>query len=158
MSIPMPPVIGGDARSSPLVAQLFSTHGYAEVDAGNFDAFTRRTGHTLLLFLEDPLRFKETLDLAVIAPEIARAFPGRFAIGVLLPEAARAFQPRFGFRRWPAFVLLRDGEYVGAVDGVRDWDEYLREVERLLAAPVSRPPTVGIAVRGTADADSACRA
>ena len=36
------------------------------------------------------MRFKETLDLAVIVPEIARAFPGRFAVGVLLPEAARA--------------------------------------------------------------------
>lgn len=158
MSIPMPPVIGGDARTFPLVAQLFSTHGHAEVDAGNFDTFTRRPGHTLLLFLEDPIRVKETLDLAVIAPEIARAFPGRFTVGALLPDAARELQPRFGFRRWPALVLLRDGEYVGAVDGLRDWDEYLGEVARLLAAPVSRPPTVGIAVRGAGDADSACRA
>jgi hydrogenase-1 operon protein HyaE len=158
MTIPMPAAPGPDARSFPLIAQLFTKHGCTEVDAANFDAFAVRPGNVLLLFTEDPVRFRETLDLAVIAPEIARAFPGRFAVGVLLPEAARAFQPRFGFRRWPAFVLLRDGEYVGAVDGLRDWDEYLREVARLLAAPVSRPPTVGIAVRGTADADSACRA
>jgi hydrogenase-1 operon protein HyaE len=150
MTLPMPVTAGADPRSFPLLAQLFSKHGYTEVNAHNFDACTRRAGHTLLLFTEDPIRFKETLDLAVIVPEIARAFAGRFEIGVLLPEAAREFQPRYGFRRWPAFVVLRDGQYVGAVDGLRDWDDYVGETSRLLIALPSRPPTVGIAVRGRA--------
>jgi hydrogenase-1 operon protein HyaE len=158
MTIPMPPPAGGDARSFALIAQLFTKHGYAEVDATSLDAFVSRPGNVLLLFIEDPIRVKETLDLAVIAPEIARAFPGRFEVGVLLPEAARALQPRYGFRRWPAFVLLRDGHYVGAVDGLRGWDEYISEMGRLLAAPASRPPTVGIAVRGENDGGSACNA
>jgi len=152
MTIPMPIAAGADARSYPLIAGLFSRQGYTDVREENFAAFTHRTGHTLLLFTEDPARFKETLDLAVIVPEIAGAFPGRFAVGVLLPEAARAFQPRYGFRRWPAIVLLRDGEYVGAVDGLRNWDEYLTAVAGLLEAQPSRPPTVGIAVKGVADA------
>jgi hydrogenase-1 operon protein HyaE len=154
--IPMPLAAGADARSYPLIAGLFARHGYAEVNAENFAAFTRRAGHALLFFTEDPARFKETLDLAVIVPEIAQAFPGRFAVGVLLPEAARALQPRYGFRRWPAIVVLRDGEYVGAVDGLRNWDEYLVEVAGLLAAPPSRPPTVGIAVKGAGDAAAGC--
>ena len=151
MTIPMPLAAGADPRSYPLIAALFSRHGYVEVRAENFAAFTRRAGHTLLLFTEDPVRFKETLDLAVIVPEIARAFPA-IAVGVLLPEAARALQPRYGFRRWPAIVLLRDGEYLGAVDGLRNWDEYLAEVAALLDAASSRPPTIGIAVKGVADA------
>ncbi len=71
------------------------------------------------------MRYKETLDLAVIVPEIARAFAPRLAVGVLLPESARAVAPRYAFRRWPAFVMLADGRYVGAVDGLRNWDEYL---------------------------------
>jgi hydrogenase-1 operon protein HyaE len=158
MTIPMPPGAGSDPRSFPLIAQLFAKHGYTEVNAGNFDSFIGRAGHILLLFTEDPFRFKETLDLAVIVPEIARAFPGCFEIGVLLPEAAREFQPRYGFRRWPAFVVLRDGEYVGAVDGLRNWDEYVSEVARLVAAPPSRPPTVGIAVRGAGEGSGACGA
>jgi len=157
MTIPMPIAAGADARSYPLIAGLFSRHGYTDVRAENFAAFTQRAGHTLLFFTEDPARFKETLDLAVIVPEIARAFPGRFAVGVLLPEAARALQPRYGFRRWPAVVLLQDGEYVGAVDGLRNWDEYLAEVAALLAACPSRPPTVGIAVKGAEDAPAGCR-
>jgi hydrogenase-1 operon protein HyaE len=148
MTFPMPVAAGADPLSFPLIAQLFSKHGCTEVNAGNFDAFTRRAGRTLLLFTEDPVRIKETLDLAVIVPEIARAFPDCFGIGVLLPEAAREMQPRYGFRRWPALVVLRDGEYVGAVDGLRNWDEYLTEVARLLAAPATRAPTIGIPVRG----------
>lgn len=156
MTIPMPIAPGADARAYPLIAGLFARHGYTDVCAANFAAFTQRAGHTLLLFTEDPARFKETLDLAVIVPEIARAFPGRFAVGVLLPEAARVLQPRYGFRRWPAIVVLKDGEYVGAVDGLRNWDEYLTRVAALLDARPSRPPTVGIAVKGAPDAPAGC--
>jgi hydrogenase-1 operon protein HyaE len=147
---------GADARSFPLIAQLFAKHGFTELRAENFDSFTARAGHALLLFLEDPVRVKETLDLAVIVPEIVRAFPGRFAVGALLPEAAREFQPRYGFRRWPAVVVLKDGQYVGAVDGLRDWAEYVEEVARLLAAAPARPPTVGIAVAGAGGTAGAC--
>ena len=156
MNLPMPPAAGADARSYPLIAQLFARHGFVEVRAENFAAFTQTQGHTLLLFTEDPFRIKETLDLAVIVPEIVRAFPGRFAVGVLLPEAARAFQPRYGFRRWPACGMLKDGQYVGAVDGLRNWDEYIEDVARLLAAAPARPPTVGIAVKGAGEAGSVC--
>jgi hydrogenase-1 operon protein HyaE len=129
-----------------LIAQLFSKHKFAAITADNLDAFLAAPGHALLMFTEDPLRVKETLDLAVIVPELARAFSGRFRVGVLLPEAARNVQPRYGFRRWPAFVVLRDGAYIGAVDGLRNWDEYLEIVARLLEAPPARPPTIGIAV------------
>lgn len=139
----------------PLIDQLFSKHGCTEVDAGSLDSFSRQSGHTLLLFTEDPMRVRETLDLAVIAPELSRAFPGRFRVGVLLPEAARPLHARYGFRRWPALVMLRDGDYVGAIDGLRNWDEYLQEVDRLLSAAPTRPPTVGIAVK-TADGSGSC--
>jgi hydrogenase-1 operon protein HyaE len=128
----MPVAAGADPRAFPAIAQLFSKHGYAEVDAAGVDAFARHPGHTLLLFTEDPVRVREALDLAVIVPEIDRAFAGRLRIGVLLPAAAREVHPRFAFRRWPAFVVLKDGRYVGAVDGLRDWVDYLAAVGGLL--------------------------
>jgi hydrogenase-1 operon protein HyaE len=156
MTIAMPRAPEADLRAHPLIAALFARHGCTEVDARNFAAFTQRPGDTLLLFTEDPVRYRETLDLAVIVPEIARAFAGRFAVGVLLPEAARAFQPRYGFRRWPAIVLVRDGEYVGAIDGLRDWDAYLAQVAALLAAPPTRAPTVGVAVKGAGETAAGC--
>ena len=66
---------------------------------------------------------------------------------MLLPDAARTVHPRYGFRRWPAVVLLQDGRYVGAVDGLRAWDEYVSEIARLLAAPATRTPGLAIPVR-----------
>lgn len=138
----------------PLIAQLFSRHGFRELQPDDLDGYAG-AGHTVLMLIEDPVRVKETLDLAVIAPEVVAAFPGRFRVGVLLPEAARAVQPRYGVRRWPALVVLRDGAYVGAIEGLRDWDEYVREFARLLEAEPSRPPTIGIAVRA-AGSDVAC--
>jgi len=158
MTIPMPLAAGAAATEYPVVERLFSKHRFAEVTPGNFDAWTKAPGRSLLLFLEDPGRFKETLDLAVIVPELCRAFPGRFNVGVLLPDVARQFAVRYGFRRWPAFVILAEGRYVGAVDGLRNWDEYLAEVARLLDAPPARPPTLGIAIKGGAEGAGNCHA
>lgn len=158
-AIPMPVIPGADIVASyPLIAQLFTRHGYAGLDSGNFDDFVARPGHALLVFFEDPMRIKEALDLAVIAPELQRAFPGRFEVGVLLPEAARKFQLRYGFNHWPALVLLKDGRYIGAIDGLRNWDDYIERLGALLVAPATRPPTVGIPVRGSGDTSSSCAA
>lgn len=158
MTIPMPLAAGAGALEYPLVAQLFSKHGLAEVTPSNFAEWTGAPGRALLVFLEDPGRFKETLDLAVIVPELARAFPGRFRVGVVLPDAARELSVHFGFRRWPALVILADGHYVGAVDGLRNWDEYIAEVAALLEAGPARPPTIGIAVKGGGEGAGTCHA
>ena len=156
MKIPMPLAAGAAATEYPLVAQLFSRHGFAQVTPENFDAWTQVPGRSMLVFIEDPGRYKETLDLAVIVPELCRAFADRFKVGVLLPEAARAIAVRYGFRHWPALVILADGKYVGAVDGLRNWDEYLAEVAGLLEAAPTRPPTLGIAIKGNGEGAASC--
>ncbi len=146
--IPMPIVAGEDPLRYPLIEQLFGKHGFTRVTQSSLPAWLAQPGRALLVFLEDPIRYRETLDLAVIVPELAQAFSGRFTVGVLLPEDARPVATRYGFRRWPAFVVLADGEYVGAIDGLRNWDEYINEMRRLLDAGPARPPTVGIPVKG----------
>lgn len=133
----------------PLLEQLVTRHGFQPVDADTLDAFAGQPGHALLVFTEDPVRYKETLDLAVIAPQVAQAYAGRFRCAVLLPADARKAATRYGFARWPALVVLKDGQYVGAIDGLRNWEDYVGEVERLLAAEPSRAPSIGIAVRTT---------
>jgi hydrogenase-1 operon protein HyaE len=156
-AIPMPVQPGADILAAyPLVEQLFSRHGCTRVDADGIETFLARPGHALLVFTEDPMRYKETLDLAVIVPQLQRAFPGRFATGVLLPDAARQVQRRYGFNRWPTLVMLKDGQYVGAIDGLRNWDEYLDQMQALLSAAPSRPPTVGIPVRGPGGGAGSC--
>jgi hydrogenase-1 operon protein HyaE len=130
----------------PLLEALVGRHGFARVTTADADAFCNGEGVRLLVFTEDPARYRETLDLAVIVPELARTFPGRFTVGVLLAADARAVAVRFGFRRWPALVVLRDGGYVGAIDGLRNWDDYATSLAQLLEAPVAKLPGIGIAV------------
>lgn len=141
----------------PLVERLVGLLGAPLLDAATLDAWAQPPGAALLVFTEDPVLYRETLDLAVIVPELAQALPGRFRTGVLPPAAARAVAPRYGFRRWPALVLLKGGQYVGAIDGLRDWRDYVDELTRLLVAEPTRPPSVGIAVTA-AGADPGARA
>ncbi|HWK85866.1 MAG TPA: hydrogenase [Caldimonas sp.] len=130
----------------PLLVRLVRDTGAAILDVDSFDAWAGQPGAAMVVFAEDPERYKETLDLAVIVPELQACRAGRFRVALLPPAASRALASRYGFARWPAFVMLRDGRYLGAVDGIRDWDEYIAELDRLLAAAPSRPPTVGIPV------------
>lgn len=131
---------------NPLIAQLFSRHHFASVDDTTAEAFLDAPGAALLVFLEDPQRVRETLDLAVIVPELVLAFPGRFRVGVVLPGDARALQGRYGFRRFPACVIVRDGRYVGAIEGLRTWDEFTAGFAQLLERPPGRPPGIGVQV------------
>jgi hydrogenase-1 operon protein HyaE len=143
-------------KTPPLVARLLERSDAFEIQLGAFEDVLKKTpGLLLLFFTEDPVRYRETLDLAVIAPELLATSSEPMCLGVLLPEAARALQPRYGFRRWPAFVLLRDGQYLGAIDGMRPWDEYQQEMERLRQATPSRPPSIGVTV-SSADGDEHC--
>ena len=131
----------------PLMQRLVQETAADVLPADAVAAWADQPGLAMLVFAEDPERFKETLDIAVIVPELHAAAGRAFRVGLLPPAAARAVAPRYGFARWPAFVMLRDGQYLGAVDGIRDWDVYQAELGRLLTAAPSRPPSVGIAVR-----------
>jgi len=124
----------------PSLAQLVARDARS-IAANEVDAICAKGAH-LLAIAEDPVRFRETLDLAVIAPELVRAFPGAFTLDLLLADEARIAASRFGVRRWPALVMLRDGQYVGAVEGLRNWDEYVTELRALLAASTRPVPAV----------------
>ncbi|MDR2017119.1 MAG: hydrogenase [Burkholderiales bacterium] len=140
----------------PLIARLLERPDAFEIPLDAFDDVLKKTpGLLLLFFTEDPVRYRETLDLAVIAPELLTSVGEPMCLGVLLPETARVLQPRYGFRRWPAFVLLRDGQYLGAIDGMRTWDEYQQKMTHLQQAAPSRPPAVGVTV-SSAESDGHC--
>lgn len=130
----------------PLLTRLVNETAASVLGPDTFDAWAAQPGAAMVVFAEDPDRHKETLDMAVIVPELHAARAGKFRVALLPPAASRALAPRYGFARWPAFVMLRDGRYLGAVDGIRDWDIYIAELDRLLAAEPTRPPTVGIPV------------
>ncbi|OHC65825.1 MAG: hypothetical protein A2040_16795 [Rhodocyclales bacterium GWA2_65_19] len=134
---------------------LQARHGYALLDGDSFAAYVAAPGACLILFAEDPAKVPETWDLTVILPEAVARLDSPVRVGVLAPVAARALAARYGIRIWPALLALRDGEYLGTVEGLKDWSAYVRLIPELLAAPPSRPPSIGIPVHN-ADAAASC--
>lgn len=130
----------------PLIARLVDELGYPQLDAANLEAFSDAPGDAVLFCAGDAIQYPECLDVAVVLPEILRAFSGRFRAGIAASGLEPAMQTRYGFNRWPTLVFLRNGDYVGAISGIQDWSVYLARINELLATPISRPPSIGIAV------------
>lgn len=140
-----------DPLAAPLVARLVAQHGAQFVDRDSHRAFAAGAGDRVLFFTGDAVRFPESLDVAVVLPELMAALrrpDGRapFAVGVVCrrdeDEVARAWASQ----RWPSLVFLRDGGYVGVLAGMHDWTDYVTRVRELLAAPTTRVPGIGIPV------------
>jgi len=122
----------------PLVERLLAEFGLPEVGTADVDAFLAAPGDAVLLFTEDPKKYPESADVAVILPELMRAFAGRFRAAVVARASERELQKRYGFARWPALVFLRGGDIVGTLTGVHDWDEFVEQVSALLDSPTRR--------------------
>ena len=143
MNSPVPaPASALDAFVDRLVAQ----HGFVRIDADGIDGFAAADGDSILLLTHDPVRVPETLDVAVVLPEVLKGYAGRFRCAVLDPLQSQAAKARFGVSRWPALVFQRAGRYVGAIEGMRDWSEFVEEVGAMLGRPAGRAPSIGIAV------------
>lgn len=132
--------------TSPLIERLVSVHGATWVDDKTIDTWAAEGGDRVVLFAGDPVQFPEGLDVAVVLPELQRCFPGRFKVAVVPRQIEQALALRYGSQRWPTLLFLRDGQYVTTLSGMHDWDEYVQEMARALAMPISRAPTVGIPV------------
>lgn len=122
----------------PLVERLVRDLGVPEVGAGDVDAFLASPGDAVLFFTEDPKKYPESADVAVILPELMQALRGRFRAAVVERDSERALQKRFGFARWPALVFVRDGDVVGSITGMHDWDQFVQKTLDLLGSPTRR--------------------
>lgn len=120
----------------PLINRLVEQFAAAWVDLDNVDAWLAQPGDALLLLCGDPVRHPECLDVAVILPELCKTLTERHGCHLRLGVGRRADEEalaeRFALRRWPSIIWLRDGGYVTQIDGMRDWDVYLRMAESAL--------------------------
>ena len=130
----------------PLIQRLFDDYGYPEVTLASHAAFIHQPGVTVLFFAGDPKQFRDTTDVAVVLPELVKAFENRLIAGVVAGEAEKPLQQHYGFTAWPALVFLRDGGYLGAITGIQNWSEYLQEIGDLMAADVKQAPGFKIPV------------
>lgn len=143
------------ARLGEHFQRLSAQHGCTELDGESFEEFVRQPGESLILFAEDPQKVPETWDIAVILPELMKGLVRTPRVGLLAPEVARALAPRYGIRLWPALLAMRNGAYLGAIEGLKDWNVYAGQLPQLLAGPEGRPPSIGIPVQ-TVGATASC--
>ena len=145
-----------------LLDKLIQQHQLIDLNAsgnvsGNesaLEAFLNDTGDGVVLLTEEPDKVPESWDLAVIFPSLLATTRIQPRAAISRPEFARSLLIRFGVQRMPALLFIRDGAYVGVIEGLRDWNELVAEYHAMLLKPASRARTIGIAV--TAATTSTC--
>lgn len=117
----------------PLVTRLETDFGWPRLATlAAVAEFTGRPGAHCLFVPGDAARNLETPDAAVILPELRQAFQNAFdcaviddAIEAQVREAARAL-------RTPGYLFFREGRFLGAIEKLRDWDDYLVRTTQIL--------------------------
>ena len=123
----------------PSLARLAKLTGADVLSAAGYDRWASRRGHAMVVFTKDPELFDVPMDLVAVLPELQATAGGSLRIGLLPPGASRAIATRYRLTHWPVFVMLHDGQFLGAVEGTRDWEFYTAELLRLLAAAPGKP-------------------
>lgn len=144
-----PPTTSLD-RLATAIARMVVRHNFRVVPGGHPDTFAP-VGLNAVLLTDDPQRNLEVLDACVILPEALKPVFGQINCWVADAVASPALMQRFGVARAPAVVFLRDGAYVGVLNGIRDWGDYQAEVQRLLDGP-AQPRPIAIPVRAAGGA------
>ncbi len=119
--------------SSPLIERMLQKHNLTSVHADNCESFLQAHGKAVLFFAEDPARYPESNDVAMVLPELLKHFSG-LSGAIVDSSFEHQLQGYFDFTRWPALAFFVSGEYRGAITGIHNWEDYLREIPALLQA------------------------
>ena len=115
-----------DVDKHPAFQRLWGKEGFERLNEDNIKEFTGGPGLRLIVFADNPTTFKESIDMAVIAPEIAKVFQAYLSgRGFTDPQVGRAIASRLGLTRLPAVGFYRNGAWLGALQGLKNWDEYI---------------------------------
>ncbi|MCW2315243.1 hydrogenase-1 operon protein HyaE [Rhodoblastus acidophilus] len=124
----------------PLLQALVERHGVPVVDDASIDAFFAGAArpHALLFFSGVGAPRPETSDVAVLFPELLKAFAGHVQGALVAPEAEAKLKSRFQVFVFPSVVVTRDGQPVAVLPKILDWADYREKIAAALApdAPV----------------------
>ncbi len=125
---------------SPLLTAILARHGYPVVTEETLEAEAASRPISVLFFPGDWKRHGESNDVAVVLPELDRAFQGELRPMVVSRDAERALQCRYRFTAYPTLVMLRTGAYLGAISRVQAWTDYLTGLAALMEGEPCEPP------------------
>lgn len=136
-----------DIDKHPLFAKLWAGGEVTRIHEGDMAAFRQQPGLTMLCLVDDPVRFKETFDMVVLAPEIKKLFAGTLTdCGFTDPLEGRKIASQLGLHRLPAIAIFRFGEMMGAIEGLRTWQDYEKELIAILTAQATPKKKITIGV------------
>jgi hydrogenase-1 operon protein HyaE len=96
-------------------------------------AFLAVPGTHALFVTGDPARNLETADAAVILPELRQAFQGAFDCAVIDDAIEADLRETFRALKTPGLLFFRGTDFLGAVERVRDWSDYLARIAHFLS-------------------------
>jgi hydrogenase-1 operon protein HyaE len=126
-----------------LIARLAAEGRFTRLAAPELAVYVAQTPSVALLYTGDPTLIPDSWDACVVLPELLSLFPD--VAGAVLDPRESAYAARaYGVGKLPALVLLRNGEYLGVIEGMHDWQPYVAEMRRLLAAQPQPVPIAGV--------------
>ena len=121
--------------TSALIDMMLRDTGCPQLDRGALDDFLAPGGAAALFIAGFNAKRPETGDVAVIFREMLLDFHGRLRGALVSREAETTVQQRFKAPVVPCVVVLRDGEPVARLNGIKDWEDYVRAVRSATAEP-----------------------
>lgn len=131
---------------SPLIEAMIEQYNYPVLTAETAEQFIQSQDECVLFFTEDPARFPESNDVAMILPELVKEYGDRFNAAVVDQQHQRTLQAKYDFKEWPTLVFLRKGQYLGAVCRVQDWNDYIIKINDILTSEPKRILGIGVAI------------
>jgi len=131
---------------SPLIEAMIEQYQYPVLNEGNIDDYINSQEECVLFFTENPTRFPESNDVAMILPELVKEYGNRFNAAVIDQQSQRKLQARYGFNEWPALLFLRQGKYLGTICRVQDWMDYIVKINQILSSEPKTAPGFAIPV------------
>lgn len=131
---------------SPLIEQMIETHGYRVIEEDTLQPFLSDHEECVLFFTENPERFPESNDVAMILPELVKEYGYRFAAAVVGQSSQRQLQSQYDFTEWPSLVFIRNGQYLGTISRVQNWTDYIVQINAILQSQPQEAPGFGIPV------------
>jgi hydrogenase-1 operon protein HyaE len=121
-------------KPHPLIARLEGEFGYPRLDnATDVAGFLARPGAHCLFIPGDPRRNLETADAAVILPELRQAFQGAFDCAVIDDAIEAGLRDTYHALKTPCLLFFDEARFLGAVEKVRDWSDYLARITHFLS-------------------------
>jgi hydrogenase-1 operon protein HyaE len=125
---------------SPLLQSIIDREGYEVVSHETLASAAQAHEFAMVFFPGDAERLAESNDVAVVLPELGKALMGRVVTLVVERDSERELQRRYLFNAFPAIVFLRRGDYLGVLQGILDWSDYLEQIPDILGREPSDPP------------------